>query len=111
MSALRPYEILVIVDPRPYVTGTIAEAFERYDVGPVLPAEGYSSGQLGELEQAITATPCDAVVIGTPMDLRHVIRLTRPVARVTYELRELDGSRLDDAIEGVVPRSQPVALA
>ncbi|HET8526501.1 MAG TPA: cyclic 2,3-diphosphoglycerate synthase [Actinomycetota bacterium] len=101
----------VIVDPRPYVTGTIAEAFERYDVGPVLPAEGYSSGQLGELEQAITATPCDAVVIGTPMDLRHVIRLTKPVARVTYELQELDGSRLDDAIDGVVPRSQPVALA
>jgi predicted GTPase len=43
--------------------------FERYDVGPVLSAEGYSSNPLAELEQAITATPCDAVVIGTPMDI------------------------------------------
>lgn len=45
-----------IVDPRPYVTGTIAEALERYDVGPVLRAEGYSVGQLAELEQAIGRT-------------------------------------------------------
>ena len=30
----------MIVDPRPYVTGTIAEVFDKYDVGPVLPAEG-----------------------------------------------------------------------
>ena len=100
-----------IVDPRPYVTGTIAEAFERYDVGPVLPAEGYSSAQLGELEQAIAATPCDAIVIGTPMDLRHVIRLTKPVARVTYELHEVDGSGLDDALQGIVLRTSSVALA
>jgi predicted GTPase len=95
----------VIVDPRPYVSGTIAAVFERYDVGPVLPAEGYSSAQLAELEQAIAATPCDAIVIGTPMDLRHVIRLTKPVARVTYELQEL-GSGLDHAMEGVVERTR-----
>ena len=31
-----------IVDPRPYAKGTLAEVFKKYDVGPVLPAEGYS---------------------------------------------------------------------
>ena len=62
-----------IVDPRPYVTGTIAEVFAKYDVGPVLPAQGYSPEQSRELEEAIERTPCDTVVIGTPMDLRHVI--------------------------------------
>ena len=99
-----------IVDPRPYVTGTIADVFTKYDVGPVLPAEGYSRGQLAELEQAIAATPSDAIVIGTPMDLRHVVRLTRPAARVTYELQELEGSSLRGVLRGVISRARPVAV-
>ena len=98
----------MIVDPRPYVTGTIAEVFDKYDVGPVLPAEGYSSAQLAELEKAVAATPCDAIVIGTPMDLRHVIRLDKPVARVSYELQELDGSGLEDALGGAIEHVRPV---
>jgi predicted GTPase len=79
-----------IIDPRPYVTGTIADVFAKYDVGPVLPAMGYSPAQLHELERAIAATPCDAVVIGTPMDLRHVISFDKPAVRVTYELEEIE---------------------
>jgi predicted GTPase len=91
-----------IVDPRPFVTGTIAGVFERYDVGAVLPAQGYSTAQLGELEDAIRRTPCDAVVIGTPMDLRHVIELDTPAARVTYRLEELGEPRLIDVLADVV---------
>jgi predicted GTPase len=94
-----------IVDPRPYVSGTIAEVFERYDVGPVLPAEGYSESQLAELEQAIAATPADAVVIGTPMDLRHVIRIDKPAVRVSYELKEI-GTALEDALRPVIANAQ-----
>jgi predicted GTPase len=100
-----------IMDPRPYVTGTIAEIFEKYDVGPVLPAEGYSPGQLRELEQAITATPCDTVVIATPIDLRHVICLTRPAVRVTYELEEIGPSRLHDVLGSVIARTDLVPTA
>jgi predicted GTPase len=99
-----------IVDPRPYVTGTIAEVFEKYDVGPVLPAEGYSDAQLGELEQAIAATPCEALVIGTPMDLRHLIRLTKPVARATYRLQELGGSGLTEVLERFIARTSSVSV-
>ncbi len=95
-----------IVNPRPYVTGTIAQVFERYEVGPVLPAEGYSPAQLRELEQAIERTPCDVVVIGTPMDLRHVIEVTKPVARVTYALEELGEPRLMDVLGGVLKETQ-----
>ena len=99
-----------IVDPWPYVTGTIAGVFKKYDVGPVLPAEGYSEARLGELEQAIAATPCDALVIGTPMDLRHLIRLTMPVARATYRLQEPDGSGLQEALRAVIARASSVGV-
>jgi predicted GTPase len=97
-----------IVDPRPFVTGTIAEVFRKYDVGPVLPAEGYSPEQLRELERAIDATPCDVVVIGTPMDLRHVISIGVNAVRVTYELDEIetaDVPTLRDVIDPAVRRA------
>ena len=38
--AAREHGAAEIVDPRPYAEGTLAEVFDRYDVGPVLPAEG-----------------------------------------------------------------------
>jgi predicted GTPase len=94
-----------IVDPRPFVTGTIAQVFEKYDVGAVLPAEGYSPAQLEELASAIEKTPCDVVVIGTPMDLRHVIPLDVPAVRVTYELDEIGSPMLRDVVAPVVDRA------
>jgi predicted GTPase len=94
-----------IVDPRPFVTGTIARVFETYDVGAVLPAEGYSPVQLAELELAIARTPCDAVVIGTPMDLRHVITIDKPTTRVTYELEEVGTPSLRDVLASAFLRA------
>src|SRR6266542_289624 len=81
-----------IVDPRPYATGTLKETYEKYDVGPVLPAMGYSAQQLGEMRQMIDSADCDLVVIATPIDLRHLIELSKPAVRVTYELDEVEGS-------------------
>jgi predicted GTPase len=98
-----------IVDPRPFVSGTIAQVFARYDVGAVLPAEGYSPAQLEELERAIAGTPCDVVVIGTPMDLRHVISFEKPAVRVTYELDEIEQEgtpTLRQVVDAVVTRAK-----
>jgi predicted GTPase len=81
-----------IVDPRPWAFGTIADTFEKYDVGAVLPAMGYSDGQLAEMEKIIDAADVDLVVIGTPIDLRSVIEIRKPAVRVSYDLEILPGS-------------------
>ncbi len=81
-----------IVDPRPWAVGTIAETFAKYDVGAVLPAMGYSAGQLAEMEKIIDAADVDLVVIGTPIDLRSVITIDKPAVRVRYDLEVLPGS-------------------
>jgi predicted GTPase len=81
-----------IVDPRPWAIGTIAETFEKYDVGHVLPAMGYSQGQLDEMAKIIDATEADSVVIGTPIDLRKVVDIRKPATRVRYDLEVLPGS-------------------
>ncbi|HEU4540935.1 MAG TPA: cyclic 2,3-diphosphoglycerate synthase [Jiangellaceae bacterium] len=97
-----------IIDPRSYATGSLRAILDQYDVGPVLPAEGYSPQQLAELEATITATDADVVVIATPIDLRHVIHITKPAVRVTYELREVEGSpTLADALAPVLQTPVP----
>ena len=84
--AARAHGAAEIVDPRPWAVGTIEETFRKYDVGPVLPAMGYSDEQLRELEKIIDASRADLVVIGTPIDLRRVIDIRKPAVRVRYDL-------------------------
>ncbi len=78
-----------LVDPRPWVVGTIADTFEKYsDIGTLLPAMGYGDQQCADLEETIRRCECDLVVIGTPIDLARVIKIDKPSVRVTYELAE-----------------------
>jgi len=90
--AARAHGAAAIVDPRPWAVGTIDETFRKYDVGAVLPAMGYSEGQLAEMEKIIDAAEADVVVIGTPIDLRRVIKIDKPAVRVRYDLEVLPDS-------------------
>ena len=79
-----------MVDPRPFVVGRMAETFEIYpNIGTLLPAMGYGAEQLKDLETTINATDCDAVVIGTPIDLNRIIKIDKPNTRVYYDLQEI----------------------
>lgn len=94
-----------IVDPRPYSVGSIVKTFERYPhLGAVLPAVGYSKEQMKELEETINQTPCDVVLIGTPIDLRHVLQLNKPAARAKYELEEIGAPTLEDILKQKFPK-------
>ena len=103
--AARSYGATEIVDPRPWAIGSIAETFRKYDVGPVLPAMGYSDGQRAELETIIDSADVDVVVIGTPIDLRRVIDIRKPALRVRYDLDVLpDSPSLLDVLKPVLMR-------
>jgi predicted GTPase len=94
-----------IVDPRPYAVGSIRATFDKYThLGPLLPAMGYDEAQVGELEETINKTPCDVVVIGTPIDLRKVLRLGKPATRARYELQEISKPNLEDILAQHFPR-------
>ena len=95
-----------IVDPRPYAVGSIKEAYEKYrHLGAVLPALGYGGKQIAELKETIDRTPCDVVVIGTPIDLRRVITIKQPTVRVKYELKVLGPVSLEHVLEEFIERS------
>ncbi len=90
-----------IVDPRPFVTGEIADAFQGYPhLKDVLPALGYGEQQLADLEATIERVDCDVVVIGTPIDLSRILTISKPSVRVTYGFEEKDGTVLADMIRG-----------
>ena len=101
--AARAHGATEIVDPRPWAIGTIAETFRKYDVGPVLPAMGYSDGQLAEMATIIDTVDADVVVIGTPIDLRRVLDISKPAVRVRYDLDVLpDSPSLRDVLKPVL---------
>lgn len=77
---------LEIVDPRPYARGTITEVFRKYPhIGPILPAMGYSTDQIRDLEVTINQTDCDLVVFATPIQLTRILSINKPTLRVRYE--------------------------
>ena len=99
MVAARQAGATELVDPRPYAVGSIAATYARYpDIGAVLPAMGYGDAQLAELGATIRAVPCDAVVLGTPMDLARLIDLGHPSRRASYELREVSSPTLPEVL-------------
>lgn len=92
-----------IVDPRPYAQGSIAEVFAKYSqITEILPAMGYGAAQVAELEATIRATPCDLVLVATPIDLTRLLSIDRPSQRVRYELKEHDPAALKDAVTQAV---------
>ncbi len=79
-----------LVDPRPFTVGTLTDTFKKYThIENVLPAMGYGEQQLKDLEETINKIDCDAVIIGTPIDLSRVININKPCTRVHYDLEEV----------------------
>ena len=89
-----------IIDPRKYAVKSIEDTYKKYpDIGTLLPAMGYGEKQIKDLETTISRVPCDSVIIATPIDLRRLIKIDKPTARVTYELQEIGHPNLTELIK------------
>lgn len=82
-----------IVDPTPYLAGSLKEVFKKYShLKNILPAMGYGSKQVKELEKTINSSPAEVVISGTPIDLTRILKTKKPIIRVRYELEEKLGN-------------------
>ncbi|MEW6231785.1 MAG: cyclic 2,3-diphosphoglycerate synthase [Chloroflexota bacterium] len=89
VMAAQRFGARAIIDPRPYAVGSIGDTYREYPrTGALLPAMGYGDKQTQELGETIATTPCDLVIIATPIDLRRVVKIDKPCVRVRYELEE-----------------------
>jgi predicted GTPase len=92
-----------IIDARPFAVGSLIDTFEKYQhIGNVLPAMGYGEQQLKDLEETINNADCDAVIIGTPMDLSRIISINKPYTRVHYELDEVGKPNLSGILKDFI---------
>jgi predicted GTPase len=87
--AARTFGAAAIVDPRPYAVGTIRTTYEHYPgIGTVLPAMGYSSAQIADLQATIAAVDCDLVLFATPINLTRLLTIDKPAIRVRYDYQD-----------------------
>jgi predicted GTPase len=94
-----------MVDPRPFVSGSLAKTFEEFrHLQKVLPAMGYTAGQLKDLEDAINKADCDIVLSGTPIDLTRIIKVNKPIVRVSYRLQEKSKPDLEELLTAMLKR-------
>jgi predicted GTPase len=107
-SLAKKLEAESIVDPRPYAVGELVKTFEKFQhLKDVLPAMGYGDAMVKDLEATISKVECDTVVVGTPIDLRLVLKLNKPMVQARYNLEMVPGFafQLYQAIDSVFERS------
>jgi predicted GTPase len=101
-----------LVDPRPYAKGSLVGMLELYPhVQNLLPAEGYGDEMLKDMEATVNAVDCDAVVVGTPIDLARIIKIDKPNTRVYYDLQEIGQPTLAGVIDEFVEKHDLAATA
>ncbi len=89
-----------LVDPRPYTVDSISATYRKYPkIGRLLPAMGYGADQIRDLQETVDRAECDAVVIGTPIDLGRLLTFKVPTTRVRYELQEIGQPDLERVLE------------
>ena len=101
--AAKKFGAAELIDPRPFTVGKLSETFEIYpNIGTLLPAMGYGAQQLKDLETTINNVDCDAVVIGTPIDLNRIIKIDKPNTRVYYDLQEIGDPNLEEIVDDFI---------
>ncbi|PKP34454.1 MAG: GTPase [Bacteroidetes bacterium HGW-Bacteroidetes-17] len=101
--AAKKFGAAELVDPRPFTVGKLSETFKIYpNIGTLLPAMGYGAQQLKDLETTINNVDCDAVVIGTPIDLNRIIKINKPSTRVYYDLQEIGNPNLEEIVDDFI---------
>ena len=94
------------VDPRPYAVGSVRETLDRFpELKNLLPAVGYSKEQIKELEETVNSTPCDLVLVATPVNLKEVMEIKKPAIRVSYEVEDMEEPGLSGVIKEFIERS------
>ncbi len=89
-----------IVDAKKYAVGSILETYKKYPhLDKILPAMGYGAKQMKELEETINSADCDAVVAATPIDLKRIIDVKKPIIRVRYGVGEMAEKTLKEIME------------
>ena len=95
-----------MIDPRPAAVGSIKTTLEKYPhVRKVLPACGYSSEQLRDLQQTIEHSSPEVVIDASPAGLERLMEFPCPVVRVRYSFEQTAGASISERVLKTVRHS------
>lgn len=102
-AAAKKFGAKSIISPLQYAVGSIKETFENYPhTKEVLPAMGYNTGQIQELEETLNKMPVSLVIVGTPINLSKILKIKAPSVRVHYELTDVTKPTLEEEITSFI---------
>ncbi len=89
-----------MIDAQEAAVGSLKQLYKKFmHLKKILPAMGYSSEQIKELEETINRSRCDVVIDGTPVNLKRLLKINKPIVTVSYTLEELGETTLHDVLK------------
>ena len=99
--AAKKYRAKSIVDAERYAVNSIKGVYKRYrHLKKILPAMGYGNKQIKDLQDTINKVKCDVVIDGSPVNLKRLIKINKPIVNVSYELEEVGKLNLEKLLKG-----------
>lgn len=88
MAAATEVGVSAIISPLPQAVGSLVRVYRQHpEAQSILPVLGYGPEELADVKATLEATPSEAVIDATRIDLAAELGLSRPVARAAYGLR------------------------
>jgi len=96
---------VTIVDPRPYVVGTMKKVFEEFpQITKIVPAMGYNDEQIRDMQETLNKADADIVIDGSPIDLAKLVKINKPIYRVYYDIKSIKSPSIEDALDGFIKK-------
>ena len=67
---------------------------------------GYYPEQVKELEDTINQTECDVVLVATPFDLGRLLKVKKPLARISYGHQDQSNPSLTGIVSSFLDGTQ-----
>lgn len=93
----------IIVDPRPYLTGTMKNLFEEFpQITEIVPAMGYNDQQIKDMEDTLNKAEAEVIIDGSPIDLEKLINSNKPIVRVSYDIEAIKSPTIEEVLDNFI---------
>ena len=95
----------VIIDPKPYITGTMKKVFEEFpQITQIVPAMGYNDQQIKDMEDTLNKADCEIIIDGSPIDLEKLINSNKPIIRVSYDIESIKSPTIEETLDKFIEK-------
>jgi predicted GTPase len=95
----------IIIDPKPYITGTMKTVFEEFpQITEIVPAMGYNDQQIKDMEDTLNNADAELIIDGSPIDLGKLINSNKPIVRVSYDIEPVKSPTIEEVLDDFISK-------